>query len=182
MYPNLATSLVSFHDEKILIELERVGLLPIATKPYGECNTRVSSLLGPNPLMGPSLEFTRACRYWVVKGKVPIAVAEELYKTPVGKTDIRAGGDCWCVDPKTQANWYCNVTGKQVLKTLELKEAELYATMKGELGKIGRKILMDHEFSDDPSTGDTQGFVELYHIDSELGLYMFVQKMKESGL
>ena len=48
------------------------------------------------------LTFRRGWRYWVVNGPVPIEVAEELYKDPVGKTDIRVAGNAGSPPP---AEW-----------------------------------------------------------------------------
>ena len=37
------------------------------------------------------IRFERAWTYWVVKGKVPMNIAENLYADPVGKVDVQIG-------------------------------------------------------------------------------------------
>ena len=48
-------------------------------------------------------EFTRAWRYWVVRGSVPLRLARELYEHPVGRTDIRVAGHCGAPPPVVRA-------------------------------------------------------------------------------
>jgi len=43
--------------------------------------------------------FERAWYYYVVNGNVPLEVAKELYSNPIGRIDIRVGGDCSCPPP-----------------------------------------------------------------------------------
>jgi hypothetical protein len=45
--------------------------------------------------------FTRAWSYWIVGGKVPLGVANKLYR--LNKEKIRSGGDCACRSPETWA-------------------------------------------------------------------------------
>jgi hypothetical protein len=59
----------------------------------GEVATSLTGRLGP-------FTFRRAWYYWIVSGRVPLAVADELYADPVGVTDVRVGGDCGCPDPR----------------------------------------------------------------------------------
>ena len=44
--------------------------------------------------------------YFTVDGPCPLSVAEALYATTVGRTDIRANGDGACRPPATWATYY----------------------------------------------------------------------------
>ena len=76
-------------------------------------------------------EFRRAWYYWVVRGSVPLEVAQEIYADPVGHTDIRVAGNAGCPPPEEWAH---------------------------------------------------RGFVELYHVDTEVGLRLFADTIKAHEL
>ena len=78
-----------------------------------------------------AFEFERAWYYWMVSGNVPLAVAQELYDDPVGRTDVRVVGHCGCPPPE---KWERN------------------------------------------------GFIDSYHIDSEVGLRFFVDTLRRHEL
>lgn len=123
-------------------------------------------------------EFTRAWRYWVVKGKVPLELAQLIYRENVCKTDVRAGGHCGAVEPISQADWYDTETGKQIASLKSKKEFEAASLSSEELmAEIGKEGLNKYIFNDNPGEIG-EAFVELYHIDSELGLYIFTEKLK----
>ena len=44
-------------------------------------------------------EFTRCWYYWVVRGPVPLEVANDMYRHPRGARDIRVAGHCGCPPP-----------------------------------------------------------------------------------
>lgn len=109
--------------------------------------------------------FTRAWYYWVVEGNVPYHVAREIHDHPIGESDVRVNGHCGCPDPKEWITWVKD--DKQVLP--ESQEAEC------------KKYKFDTEnyvFSNDPESIGANGFITCYHIDSELGLYFFVETLK----
>lgn len=80
-------------NELILAKIELVK--DVTSK--GEVPYTIEGKLG-------EFRFKRYWYYWVVTGPMPIEIANELYKDPVGKQDIRAGGHCGCVPPNTQAS------------------------------------------------------------------------------
>jgi hypothetical protein len=51
--------------------------------------------------------FVRFWYYWVVRGngrEMPLEKAWEIYQNPIGKQDVRAFGDCGCVEPTWNGN------------------------------------------------------------------------------
>ena len=64
-----------------------------------------------------SLVFTRGWYYWMISGKVPIAIANELYADPVGKEDIRVRGHCGCPPPD---GWTKEIDGKQYVMSYHI--------------------------------------------------------------
>lgn len=71
-----------------------------------------------------SFKFERAWYYWTVKGRVPLCVAKELYKDPVGRTDIRVAGHCGCPRPRNPwVEWFGD-DGKQLLPLSQKAEFE----------------------------------------------------------
>lgn len=115
--------------------------------------------------------FRRAWYYWVVNGFVPLAVAEKLYAHPVGREDIRVDGDCTCPHPAERAKYYC-ADGKHILG-LDQKPTSEQLALEGLSGEIYRKIQAEYVFAETPALVAHTSGVDLYHIDSELGLYIF---------
>ena len=106
--------------------------------------------------------------YFIAQGKVPLNIAQKLYNDPIGK-DIRVNG--YCTHPKpegVQINWYLH--NKQIYSLDALEEA------KGCIGatKVFAQSFIDNNlFSDNPVSLGAEGFIELYHIDSQLALRVF---------
>lgn len=129
---------------------------------------------GENAKIG---EFTISFRnyYFVVGGKVPLNVAEELYENRIGRTDIRVAGHCGCPPP---AKWTTtHKDGKEVLvddenlRTFREKHPDLYAEL-----IVKYEIVSDEEWETLPK------FIDCYHIDSELGLLIFLQILNKHNL
>ena len=151
-------------------ELVRCGIEVVPeSEPLGEPQAKVSGRLG-------KFRFERAWYYWCVEGSVPLPVAEELYSDPVGKEDIRVAGHCGCPPP---AEWTKCLTedGREVLDRKQEAEYADFVTRHPDMQADMDKYV----FADDPATVG-KPFVTSYHIDSELGLYIFVQALKRHGL
>jgi hypothetical protein len=117
--------------------------------------------------------FKRAWYYYIVNGRVPIALAETIYKDPACIQDVRAGGDCGAIPPKEHAKWYDGRTKRTILKLKEKEECECYLKTDSKImQEIAKKILNESDFAEDPSAVG-EGFVDLYHIDTEVGLRVF---------
>lgn len=114
--------------------------------------------------------------YWCVHGKLPMDAAMPLYyRSAVGKTDIRVAGHCGCPAPD-EAPWFSWITpdGKTVCSLNDDAEAREFA----EKHPTMRDTLEKFVASDEPEK-IAKRFVTSYHIDSELGLYVFVQAIKD---
>ena len=169
---NLAGAGLVPTNKAILRELERVGLTPsFFNEPTTtEVQTTVYAKLN-------GLTFVRAWTYWVVSGIVPLDAAKALYAGPVGKTDIRVSGHCGCPPPEAPwVDWLDPKTNKQIIPTKNLEQRDQMLRI---LGEDAMKDFMDsHIFHDDPASLGAFGYITTYHIDTELGLYIFVQAAK----
>ncbi len=149
-------------DATIMEELEKAGILPFNIARENE-NTEV-----PYGVIGRlgDFEFRRAWYYWVVKGSVPLNVAEEMYNDPTGKKDVRVAGHCGCPPPE---NW-AFPEKESIVAYLKNAGRELSIT-NGELANLC-------------NAGEIKGerFVNNYHIDSQAGLNLFVATIKKHGL
>jgi hypothetical protein len=149
-------------DVQIRHELER-AMIPVVIVELGrtEVPFTLTGRLG-------EFRFTRGWRYWVVRGPVPLGVAVTLYADPVGKTDIRVGGDCGCPAPSEYATWLTE-EGKEVIPT---DTEELY---RRHPATVDFATIV---FSDDPTSLGAQLFITSYHIDTEVGLRIFTDAIR----
>lgn len=71
--------------------------------------------------------------------------------------------------------------GKKVAASSEKEGLEHFAAFTEKRGNLqeAEKIRNDYYFSNDPSVGEA--FVEVYHIDSQAGLNLFVRILKREG-
>lgn len=160
-------------DRTVVSELERCGIPVEEVTGKGEVPYRHMGKLG-------DFTFIRAWYYWTVRGPVPLAVAQELYEDRVGRTDIRVAGHCAC--PPPEPPWVTHVfgDGRQLYKvkgTEEEQEAE-----EAQLDKYSPGWRKDILYAVDPAAIASKSFVEGYHIDSELGLYIFVKALLAHGV
>jgi hypothetical protein len=119
--------------------------------------------------------------YWVVKGKIPLKLANELYQLDEEKK-IRVDGNCTA--PKPELPWvryYCPKTKKKLISFTEFQETKNQAN---KLSKIFKEkvLLYLSEFLPVKDVTTGEGFVELYHIDSNEALEIFLKKCGEYGL
>lgn len=130
---------------------------------------------------GPfTFEHTDYNYYWIIKGPVPLAIAEQIHADPAADL-IRVAGHCGCpapVDP-----WI----------TWRMPDGTILATLndKAELDRIAhigspgfhQEYIKDFTFTDDPAErAKAKGYIETYHIDSEMGLRVFVDYLRWNGL
>lgn len=158
-------------DEQIRRELERARVSAAKAEPhFHEVPYTIMGKLG-------EFEFTRAWTYWVVDGPVPLEVAEELFADPVGRTDIRATGDAGCRPPSEWTTWL-TPDGHEVAPTeQEAPITRIRGTIKDADVVFGHLL-----FSDDPASLGATQFVTSYHIDSEVGLRVFVDALRAHDL
>lgn len=115
--------------------------------------------------------------YWVVHGLVPIEIADALYLDPVGKKDIRAGGDCTCPPPREWMEWYTD-EGVRVYDMGTHARFEKYKNENSPIWDILERTYAKSLFSDTPAaTYNAKAYVETYHIDSDYGLLLFIRAL-----
>jgi hypothetical protein len=128
-----------------------------------------------------TLTFERAWCYWVVQGSIPLAISQRLYADPVGRTDVRVAGHAAAPPPEYPwVDFYRD--GKQLLPKFAEQEI-LELEVRGEaLPPAFRRIVEDARrttrYVDDPAVGD--GFVHLYHVDSQEGLNLLIEVLREA--
>lgn len=175
-FPNLAG-----HPEATKIvtsELIRCGIEPIAViEPIDEPRATVYGVFFCE--LG-KFKFERAWYYYRADGLVPVELARLLYADPVGRADIRVNGHCGCPPPEGWALRWILPDGRHVASTESGRTFRHWAEH-GEspsIREMGREGLEKFVFDDDPASTGAAAFVEHYHIDSELGLYKFVEALR----
>lgn len=169
---NRSPERVAETDTTVIKELTEAGITCIVNPEVseGEVPTRICGQIG-------SFSFKRLWYYWSVAGRVPLSVAEKLYADEIGKQDVRVAGHCGCPAPK---DWVIMVdvkTGRIVTSDEEWQKGlKLFADMPKALADWKANYIPTSEAS------DTQEFVDSYHIDSQMGLNLFVSTLKTHGL
>lgn len=117
--------------------------------------------------------------YFTVDGPCPLAVAEALYATPVGRADIRAGGNCTCPEPRTQATYY-DADGNELVSDPGDKQAREWDAAIASGSSLGEVLstLPRPRFVPDAAAVAARAVVKAFHVDSELGLYMLLQALR----
>lgn len=118
-------------DEHIARELRRARIDAVSVPVYGEPKATLAGKLGP-------FTFTRAWRYWVVEGPMPLAVARELYADPIGVDDVRVAGHCGCPPPEPPWVAYYDAAGERLSHDPDGKEAEGWDRSRRSIGPTSR--------------------------------------------
>lgn len=157
-------------DRRVVRELERCGI-PVMAVDEGGVEV-------PYRHIGKLDDFTfrRAWSYWMVHGPVPLPVAEELYKNRIGKTDVRVAGHCGCPAPEYPWVDYFSADGRRIYKTKP--SAEEQNREEAALDKHYPDWRDESVYLADPAAEAVRAFVMNYHIDTELGLYIFVAALR----
>jgi hypothetical protein len=163
--------------EAIAHELRRVGVEAFVDPEYRHPEVKTTTRGRLKTSLGEFV-FSRYWYYWVVHGPTPLAVALALDEHPVGRSDIRVAGHCGCPPPATPWVTWRLPSGQEVADMANFEEATRFAKGEGVMKGHGQAVLDKFAFSDDPAGLGAAGFVDSYHIDSELGLYLFVQAVK----
>lgn len=157
-------------DSYIENELKRCGINIIkCEKSSGEVGYSIHGKLD-------HVTFNRAWRYYIVKGKIPLEVANKLYENEIGKSDIRVNGHCGCPPPLEQAI-YEDAEGNILISKEEMDEINLWIKKRPDY-----KFENNYKNIDEVPIDLRKGYIELYHIDSELGLYVFTEILKKEGV
>jgi len=123
--------------------------------------------------------FSRKWNYWALEGLVPLSVAKKIFENPIGKTDVRAEGDCTAPDPDTCIKWVTD-DGQLVLDT---KAHAQFEKLEKDHPALAAKIRWRDEilFAEDPSKHG-KAFVQNYHIDTDDGLVLLTKELVAAGL
>jgi hypothetical protein len=161
-----------FEETDVIVhdELERCGITIITHTDlveHPEVHTHFTGRLG-------KICFRRHWYYWGARGPVPIEVAQKLYETPVGQKDIRVAGHCGCPPPEQPWTTWRLPDGRHVVPAKEREEYRQFV----ERDVLPARYLESYVFSDDPKSVGASCFVDSYHIDSELGLYLFAKAVR----
>jgi hypothetical protein len=146
------------------LQLARIPVFPLTPKAEDEVQAKVCGKL---LTLHGEFKFERRWYYWSVSGPVPLALAERIYRD-VASPDIRSGGDCARRPPRTWVEWR-TADRDQLLVPLSEKPKleELVKSMPS------FRIPLTYKFVENPEQ-EGHGFVMTYHIDSALGLRVFV--------
>jgi hypothetical protein len=160
-------------DRYIRDELTRCGIEIVeGERQRGEVPARLSGRLGP-------YTFTRAWRYWVVDGLVPLATAQRLYAHPVGRTDIRVAGHCGCPPPEHPWLKYIDADGVSIVHDPTGEQERDLLRMAERIPSVAESLRTDPlRFALDAASVATHIGVDTYHIDTELGLYVFAEEVR----
>lgn len=164
--------------KQVIIELE-TAKIDIVTHNHGNSEVK-SSIRGKLN----KFEFVRAWYYYIVKGYVPLKIANEIYKSKDGK-DIRVNGDCGRITPLEGVKWFTRFHKiYEVVNEQNLKDLTHYRKSDSEyMRNTSSRILEEYLFSDSPDIEyNSKGYVNLYHIDSQQGLNTFVSFIKNNNL
>lgn len=178
-FENLAGKPTKYATNTVLNEIIRCGIISFNHNYFQD------EVLSTYKGIWKNFEFIRAWRYYVVKGFVPINVACKIYQHPIAN-DIRVAGHCGCENPLSWVKWYTKfhkIVG--VLPSSELNNIlNVYKTVKSSfVHNACDQLLEENLFSDKPEEDyNSKGYIDLYHIDSELGLYVFMEFIKKYNL
>lgn len=159
-------------NEQILDELKKAGIEVVT-------NPKVSAGEVPTNFTGKykNFSFRRAWYYWVVEGPVPFATAQKMYENPNGRKDVRANGDCGCPSPVDVFTRMDNKTGKIVVDNEEWEKGKhMFRELPESLKSWTTEYIPEKD-----SEGYSE-FITSYHIDSQEGLNMFMNILKEDGI
>lgn len=123
--------------------------------------------------------LTRAWRYWVAEGPVPLVIARALYDDPIGREDVRVAGHCGCPPPEFPWIQHRDADGKKLRPlTSEATDTRFRDDANGLLAKISAEIMATTRWVADPEAEAARSFVDAYHIDTEAGLRLFADVLR----
>lgn len=170
---NVAGCMAIEERDRILeLELTRVGV-PVARVDVTAPSTVASHVRGS---LGP-FTFERGPAHWGVTGPFPLHVAEELYATPVGRTDIRADGRARGYPPAEFVHYF-DAEGNELSSDPTGEEGPAWDLMAEQLNLTTKRP----RFVPDAADAAAHAVVQSFHVDSELGLYLLVEAIGRHGL
>lgn len=171
----LSTTVKHIAEQNIRSELITCGV-PIVTLIPEDRIEEVPSTIGGH-LNG--FRFIRAETFWVVGGRVPLAVAYEIYSSLIGHNDIRVGGED-CLPPAGYLVSWQTPDGRTILPIQDrLVTDRLVAKGMIKQSEVDRTFLFVDliEFA---KYGEP--YTTLYHIDTQEALNYFVDTLRKHRL
>lgn len=162
-------------DDFILKELDRARIEVVhGPRSNREVAASITGRLG-------QFVFTRAWYCWIAKGPMPLNVAELLYADSVGRTDIRVAGHCGCPPPEDPWLTYRTDDGKEAWPAEEEQKILDMNSRHSFMAESWESLKQGIVFAEDRSAAG-RAFVESYHIDTEVGLRLFADTVRQHGL
>lgn len=158
-FNNLATHSYEYDIDKQVYEELKIANIPGLELP-SYLNTEVKT--GYIGILN-GFVFYRAWKYWICKGDMPLKEAKYIYEN-YKDLDIRAGGHCGNVEPESVSY---NPIYQNQLNDLFKK----YSVKEG--------IELSKNIIDDKTQ---PRFVDMYHIDTQLGLCKLAQIIREHNI
>jgi hypothetical protein len=157
------------------IELQDAGV-PIVLLPPESIIDGVDSRAG-GELGGFTFRRTFSRYYWVVRGPMPLDLAERIYANPDGRYYVRAGGHGSARHPRDETTWRAP-DGRQIAIDPGGKQRAELATLIAQhpsLATAAAGYLWCNALEE---VEGALGFVELYHVDTAGGLRLLADTIK----
>lgn len=122
--------------------------------------------------------FKRAWYYWVAVGQLPLEAAQRLYADPIGNTDVRVNGHCGCPPPEDPWVAYYAADGWQLIDDPDGEQAKEWSALQAR-GHLPAPQEKRYRFVPNAAAIAARVVVESYHIDSEAGLRLFADTLRE---
>lgn len=110
--------------------------------------------------------------YYIVQCKLPLALAEKLYKEELFWKQIRAGAHGYYQEPGLHCSWYHKDTGQQLVSEDEYLKMEDFVN-KGFIPKSS--FLKYFGAKEEYFSVLGNAYVELYHIDGDEAIKRFIK-------
>jgi len=115
--------------------------------------------------------FTRAWYYWIAVGRMPLPAAKYLYDKDIDKA-VRVAGHCAAPSPKEWAEHF-DIDGNGLF------HFEKEPSKSSSLYPFWLDVLLKGMYVDHPDEQATYSYVNTYHIDTQLGLNLFADTLRE---
>lgn len=177
-------------DVAIEAELKEAGI-KIVRNDFAAGNEVSSKLIGTlswdEAECQPRFIFQRAWRYWIVKGRVPLAIAERLYADPVGAKSIRVAGLRGCPSPADWAIYRANdgrligVMSDYDREAFRKYDAGELSELLGNTIKALREEVVFVDSKEERVALAVDVYVDVYRIDTQEALNLFAKTLGGRG-
>ena len=164
-------------DTHVSKELFIMGADLLEGEPSGEVKTKYyGSILGGNIIL------RRAWYYWIAEGPVPLDAALAIHEKKWGD-EVRVGGHCASPSPLEYGVTHIDSEGVTLRVDSELRHTSLERARSGDFGPgVYESLCATYESiryfgsKEELDKNTAYSYVDLYHIDSQVGLKLFVDE------